>query len=134
MASFTNANYTTATGYMDSPATITAVQTFVNLLKAGDIGSDFQGGASAVSGETGFPKGEYAMYIDGPWAVPTYKGESFTDYGIAPFPSGPGGSVSTVGGEDNWLPRRTATTSLTPRSLPSSLTRHFAQLTMARAG
>ena len=101
--SFTNANYTTATGYMDSPATITAVQTLVNLLKAGDIGSDFQGGASAVSGETGFPKNEYAMYIDGPWAVPTYKGESFSDYGIAPFPSGSGGSVSTVGGEDNMV-------------------------------
>ena len=99
--SFTNANYTTATGYMNSPATITAVQTLVNLLKAGDIGSDFQGGASAVSGETGFPKSEYAMYIDGPWAVPTYNGESFSGYGIAPFPSGSGGSVSTVGGEDN---------------------------------
>jgi multiple sugar transport system substrate-binding protein len=101
--SFTNANYTTASGYMDSTATITAVQTLVNLLKAGDIGSDFQGGASAVSGETGFPKNEYAMYIDGPWAVPTYNGESFSDYGIAPFPSGSGGSVSTVGGEDNMV-------------------------------
>lgn len=101
--SFTNANYTTASGYMDSPATVTAVQTLVNLLQAGDIGSDFQGGASAVSGETGFPKNEYAMYIDGPWAVPTYNGEKFTDYGIAPFPSGSGGSVSTVGGEDNMV-------------------------------
>jgi len=99
--SFTNANYTTASGYMDSPQTVTAVTALVNLLKAGDIGSDFQGGASAVSGETGFPKGEYAMYIDGPWAVPTYQGESFSGYGIAPFPSGSGGSVSTVGGEDN---------------------------------
>src|ERR1700677_664672 len=38
--SFTNSKYSTATGYMDSPATITAVQTSVNLLKAGDIGSD----------------------------------------------------------------------------------------------
>jgi multiple sugar transport system substrate-binding protein len=101
--SFTNANYTTASGYMDSPATVTAVTTLVNLLKAGDIGSDFQGGASAVSGETGFPKNEYAMYIDGPWAVPTYNGENFSGYGIAPFPSGSGGSVSTVGGEDNMV-------------------------------
>jgi len=99
--SFTNANYTMASGYMDSSATITAVTTLVNLLKAGDIGSDFQGGASAVSGETGFPKNEYAMYIDGPWAVPTYTEESFSDYGIAPFPSGVAGSISTVGGEDN---------------------------------
>ena len=99
--SFTNANYTRATGFMDSSATVTAVSTLVNLLKAGDIGSDFQGGASAVSGETGFPKGEYAMYIDGPWAVPTYQGEHFSNYGIAPFPRGAAGSISTVGGEDN---------------------------------
>ena len=39
---------------------------------AGYIGSDILGGASAVSGEQGFPKGQYAMYIDGPWAVDTY--------------------------------------------------------------
>jgi multiple sugar transport system substrate-binding protein len=99
--SFTNANYTQASGYMDSNATETAVTALVNLLNAGDIGSDFQGGASAVSGEAGFPKGEYAMYIDGPWAVPTYSALSpVPSYGIAPFPSGAGGSISTVGGED----------------------------------
>src|SRR5665213_2949411 len=69
--SFTNSNYTQATGHIDSTTTITAVQTLVNLLKAGDIGSDFQGGASAVSGESGFPKGEYAMYIDGPRTRPS---------------------------------------------------------------
>jgi maltose-binding protein MalE len=28
--------------------------------------------------ETAFPKGEYAMYIDGPWAYPTYTAEKFT--------------------------------------------------------
>ena len=98
---FTNAKYNSATGVMNSPRTVAAVQSLVNLLKAGDIGSDFEGGASAVSGEEGFPKGEYAMYIDGPWAVPTYKAVSgMPSYGIAPFPKGPGGSVSTVGGED----------------------------------
>jgi multiple sugar transport system substrate-binding protein len=99
--SFTNKTYTTATGYMNSSKTVAAVTSLVDLLKAGDIGSDFQGGASAVSGEQGFPKGEYAMYIDGPWAVPTYAADNpVPDYGIALFPKGPGGSVSTVGGED----------------------------------
>jgi ABC-type glycerol-3-phosphate transport system substrate-binding protein len=77
------------------------VQTLVGLLKSGVIGSDFQGGASAVSGEQGFPKGQYAMYIDGPWAVPTYSSiKGMPNYGIATFPQGQGGSVSTVGGED----------------------------------
>jgi multiple sugar transport system substrate-binding protein len=99
--SFTNKSYTQASNYMDSGATQTAVTTLVGLLKAGDIGSDFQGGASKVSGEQGFPLGEYAMYIDGPWAVPTYSALSpVPSYGIAAFPSGSAGSISTVGGED----------------------------------
>jgi multiple sugar transport system substrate-binding protein len=99
--SFTNSRYTQASGYMDSPATVSAVTELTTLLKAGDIGSDFQGGASEVSGEQGFPKGQYAMYIDGPWAVPTFAADTpVPSYGIAPFPKGPGGSVSTVGGED----------------------------------
>src|SRR5664280_2918048 len=99
--SFTNGGYTKASGSMDSSATQTAVTTLVNMLKAGYIGSDFQGGASAVSGEQGFPKGEYAMYIDGPWAVPTYSALSpVPSYGIAAFPSGQAGTISTVGGED----------------------------------
>jgi multiple sugar transport system substrate-binding protein len=98
---FTNNSYTKATGYMNNPETVDAVTQLVNLMKAGDIGSDFQGGASKVSGEAGFPTGEYAMYIDGPWAVPTYEtANPKPNYGIATFPKGPGGSVSTVGGED----------------------------------
>jgi multiple sugar transport system substrate-binding protein len=99
--SFTNKSYTKATGFMNNPKTDAAVTSLVNLLKAGDIGSDFEGGASAVSGEEGFPTGKYAMYIDGPWAVATFAADNpKPNYGIAPFPSGPAGSVSTVGGED----------------------------------
>ncbi len=103
---FTNANYTRATGYMDDAGTQAAVQELVNLDKAGVIGSDLKGGAGAVSGEAGFPKDDYAMYIDGPWAVTTYNElkPAFKDYGISLFPSGPGGSASTVGGEDAIIP------------------------------
>ncbi len=125
--SFTNSKYTTASGYMNSTATQTAVTTLVNLLKAGDIGSDFQGGASAVSGETGFPKNEYAMYIDGPWAVPTYEGESFSGYGIAQFPSGRVDPSRRSVAKTTWSPR-TVTTSPTPRSSRSSSTRHSLNL------
>lgn len=98
--SFTNSSWTTASGYLDSAKTDAAVQELVNLDKEGIIGSDFVGGSGAVSGEVGMPKGIYAMYIDGPWAVPTFQGDHFSGYGLAPFPKGPGGSVSTVGGED----------------------------------
>jgi ABC-type glycerol-3-phosphate transport system substrate-binding protein len=131
---FTNAKYTQATGYMDSTATVTAVTTLVNLLKSGDIGSDFQGGASAVSGESGFPKGEYAMYIDGPWAVPTYAGLSpVPSYGIAAFPSGAGGSVSTVGGEDTVVAKDGHHVA-DAEKFAEFLDSPFAQLAMAKQG
>ncbi len=104
--SFTNNSYTRATGFMNNSKTVAAVTQLTNLLKAGDIGSDFEGGASKVSGEQGFPTGAYAMYIDGPWAVPTYEADNpKPNYGIAPFPSGPAGSISTVGGEDTVVAR-----------------------------
>ena len=131
--SFTNNSITTASGYMNGNATEAAIQQLVNLDKAGDIGSDFVGGSGAVSGETGFPKGEYAMYIDGPWAVPTYRQEKFSAYGTALFPSGPGGSVSTVGGEDLVIARDVP-------NLPDSiklaqfLAGPYAQLQMANQG
>jgi ABC-type glycerol-3-phosphate transport system substrate-binding protein len=132
--SFTNGNYTKASGYMDSAATQTAVTTLVNLLKSGYIGSDFLGGASAVSGEQGFPKGQYAMYIDGPWAVPTYSGlNPVPSYGIAPFPSGQGGSVSTVGGEDTVIAKQGHHIA-DAEKFAAFLASPFAQLAMAKQG
>jgi len=132
--SFTNGNYTKASGYMDSSATQTAVTTLVGMLKAGYIGSDFQGGASAVSGEQGFPKGQYAMYIDGPWAVPTYSALSpVPSYGIAPFPSGAGGSVSTVGGEDTVIAKQGHHIAAAEK-FAAFLASPFAQLKMAKQG
>jgi multiple sugar transport system substrate-binding protein len=132
--SFTNANYSTASGHMDSAATQTAVSTLVSALKAGYIGSDFQGGASAVSGEAGFPKGEYAMYIDGPWAVPTYSGLSpVPSYGIALFPSGSAGSLSTVGGEDTVVAKQGHHVA-DAEKFAEFLASPFAQLAMAKQG
>jgi multiple sugar transport system substrate-binding protein len=131
--SFTNNSITTASGYMNGNATEAAIQQLVNLDKAGDIGSDFVGGSGAVSGETGFPKGEYAMYIDGPWAVPTYRNEKFSAYGTALFPAGPGGSVSTVGGEDLVIARDTPNLADSVK-LAQFLAGPFAQLQMANQG
>jgi multiple sugar transport system substrate-binding protein len=131
--SFTNQAITTATGYMNGTATEGAVQELANLDKAGDIGSDFVGGSGAVSGETGFPKGEYAMYIDGPWAIPTYAQEKFSGYGTALFPTGPGGTVSTVGGEDLVI-ARDAPNLADSIKLAKFLAGPFAQLQMANQG
>lgn len=132
--SFTNGSYTRASGSMDSAATQTAVTTLVNMLKAGYIGSDFQGGASAVSGEQGFPKGQYAMYIDGPWAVPTYSALSpAPTYGIATFPSGQAGSISTVGGEDTVVAKQGHHVAAAEK-FAAFLASPFAQLAMAKQG
>jgi multiple sugar transport system substrate-binding protein len=131
---FTNASYTSATGVMSDASTEAEVSTLDGLLKAGDIGSDFRGGSGAVSGETGFPKGEYAMYLDGPWAVPTYSAlKPPPDYGIAAVPSGPAGSISTVGGEDLVIPKNAANLADTEK-FAQFLESPFSQLAMAKVG
>ena len=132
--SFTSPNYKVAAGYMNSSATQTAVSTLVGLLNSGVIGSDFKGGASAVSGEQGFPKGQYAMYIDGPWAVPTYSAISgMPNYGIALFPYGQSGSVSTVGGEDTVVAAQGHNQAAADK-FAAFLSSPFAQLAMAKQG
>jgi ABC-type glycerol-3-phosphate transport system substrate-binding protein len=131
--SFTNPGITTATGYMNGAATEAAVQQLANAYKARQIGTDFLGGSGAVSGETGFPKGTYAMYIDGPWAIPTYNQEKFSAYGTSLVPSGPGGSVSTVGGEDLVI-ARDAPHSADSVKLAQFLASPWAQAQMADQG
>ena len=131
---FTNTDYSSASGVMSDSATQSEVTALAGLLKSGDIGSDFRGGAGAVSGETGFPKGQYAMYLDGPWAVPTYTALTPPpDYGIAPVPSGTAGSVSTVGGEDLVIPKNASNPSATEK-FAQFLDSSFAQLAMAKIG
>ena len=131
---FTNASYTSATGVMSDASTAAEVTALDNLLKAGDIGSDFRGGSGAVSGETGFPKGEYAMYLDGPWAVPTYSALTPPpDYGIAPVPTGSAGSISTVGGEDLVIPKNASNLAATEK-FAQFLESPFSQLAMAKVG
>jgi multiple sugar transport system substrate-binding protein len=130
---FSNAGYTSAAP-MASSDTAAAVAQLISMLKAGEIGSDFKGGAGAISGETGFPKGEYAMYLDGPWAVPTYAAlKPPVDYGIAPVPTGSAGSISTVGGEDLVIPKNAPDLTATEK-FAKFLESPFSQLAMAKVG
>ncbi len=131
--SFTNTSYTTASGYMDGKATLTVLAHLVALDKAGVIGSDFKGGSGAISGETGFPKGQYAMYSDGPWATTTYKQAAFSGYGTEVEPAGPGGHRSVVGGEDLVVAKGGKNLADTIKFV-QYLTSPFAQLAMAKAG
>ena len=132
--SFTNPSLTTATGDMNGHATYAALEELINLNKAGYIGPAFAGGSSATSGEAGFPQGEYAMYISGPWEASTYNAlNPVPNYGIAPFPAGHSGSVSVIGGEDLAIAKggkHLADAELFAQFLASP----FAQLAMAKQG
>jgi multiple sugar transport system substrate-binding protein len=132
-ANFTNKALTTASGFMDSSTMSTCVQQLVTDEQSGVIGSDMAGGSGSISGETGFPKGQYAMYFDGPWAPTSYKAEGFTGYGTATLPVGPGGSISVVGGEDLVVPKDAHNMADTIK-LVRFLQQPLAQLAMASAG
>ena len=96
--SLTNEDQTAATGYINSPATVKAIETFAELVKAGGI-TGFNAGDIPMT--DGFGTGRYAMMLEGPWKSAELAG-AYPDvaYGTAPIPAGEGGSVSVLGGED----------------------------------
>lgn len=94
----TNEDQTVASGYVNSEATIKAVETFAELVKAQAI-TGFNAGDIPMT--DGFGTGRYAMMLEGPWKSAELEG-SYPDvaYGTAPIPAGEGGSISVLGGED----------------------------------
>lgn len=133
--SFTNSGYTKATGFMNSGSTKDAVAMLVGGYAGGHgyIGPDIVN-TTGDSGEQEFPLGKYAMYIDGPWAVPTFQALSpAPSYGIVPMPSGKCGSHTPTGGEDVVVAK--GGHHLTDAELFAQfLTEPFAQLAMAKVG
>jgi multiple sugar transport system substrate-binding protein len=97
----TNDTYTKATGYINSAASVQAVQTLADLYKAGDIPDIMLGAQGGVATSDGLPKGNYAFILDGPWMNPIWAG-SYPNFKPveAAVPAGAAGSVSVVGGED----------------------------------
>jgi multiple sugar transport system substrate-binding protein len=95
----TNPEYTTSTGYFNSPDTAAAYQYLRDGVKKGYIHPGILGGGVDTWG--GFGQGNVAMILEGPWFPPSFKGQ-FPDvkYGMALMPAGKGGSISVVGGED----------------------------------
>ena len=96
--SLTNEDQTVATGYVNSPATVKAVETFAELVQAGGI-TGFNAGDIPMT--DGFGTSRYAMMLEGPWKSAELAG-AYPDvaYGTAPIPAGEGGSISVLGGED----------------------------------
>lgn len=97
----TSPDLTKASGYLDGPKSVQAVQMLVDLYKKGAIPNLITGDKGAVSTQDGLPKGKYANILDGPWMHDIWAGQygSFQPT-YSPMPAGSGGSVSVVGGED----------------------------------
>ena len=98
--SITNPAITTASGYVNSPKSVAALQFLVQLLDAKLLSPSVLGGGLQTSDAIG--KNQTGMILDGPWTPPIF----LTTYpklqlGFAPVPTGPGAqSSSVVGGED----------------------------------
>lgn len=96
--SLTNEEQTVATGYINSPETVKAVETFAMLVQEGAL-TGFNSGDIPMT--DGFGAGRYAMMLEGPWKTAELAG-AYPDvaYGTAYMPAGEGGSISVLGGED----------------------------------
>ncbi len=95
----TNADYTKATGFLNGPGTVGAVTLLKSMLDDKILSPGILGNGIATSDAIG--KAQTATILDGPWMPPIFQ-KQFPDlkFGMSAMPSGPGGSVSVVGGED----------------------------------
>ena len=121
---------TVATGYINSPATVKAIETFADLYKAGAL-TGFNSGDIPMT--DGFGTGRYAMMLEGPWKTAELSG-AYPDvaYGTAPMPTGEGGSSSVLGGED-FAMFTTANKEATWKFM-QFMTSEFAEIEMAKCG
>ena len=94
----TNDDYTKATGYLNSEATVATIQKFADMYKAGQF-TGFNSGDIPMT--DGFGTGRYMMLLEGPWKTAEMDG-AYPDfkYGTSDMPAGAAGSHSVLGGED----------------------------------
>ncbi len=92
----TDPNFTVSTGYLNGPNTKSAYEFLKTLLDRGYMHPGILGGGVDTWG--GFGNDEIAMILEGPW-FPTIFGTEKA-YGFSLMPSGPGGPISVIGGED----------------------------------
>src|SRR3954451_69431 len=132
--SLTNKSFTKASGFLNSPKSVAAVQTLVELYKQGAIPSLITGDAGATGTEDGLATGKYATILDGPWMFPIFA-TAYPAFKLqtAPVPKGAGGSVSVVGAEDIVLSQQSKNKVAALRFI-RFMTSPWAQEQMAHAG
>ena len=91
-------DYSTATGYINSPTAVAVIQKLADLYKAKALsGPTLDPGAA---GDTdGWTAGTYAMEVDGPWRATSMEAANI-DYGAVQMPASSAGSIGVLGGED----------------------------------
>ena len=94
----TNEEETQASGYINSPETVAAIEMLAELYQASAITGWNSGDIPMTDG---FGTGRYMMLLEGPWKISEMEG-AYPDfeYATAEIPAGDGGSVSVLGGED----------------------------------
>lgn len=94
----TNDDFTKASGYLDSDASVKAVQTMLDLhTKKIFTIRDVDGSVDAWDG---IKTGEYAMFFEGPWFFGSYEENAAKGLVPALVPTYNGQSASVVGGEN----------------------------------
>jgi multiple sugar transport system substrate-binding protein len=95
----TDPDITIASGFLNSPESIEAVEMLVELYNQGYLAPTIA--QSGLGSWEGLGSGRYLSTQDGPWAFPSITGQ-YPDVNLehAPMPAGKAGSVSIVGGED----------------------------------
>jgi multiple sugar transport system substrate-binding protein len=90
---------TKATGYVNGADTVAAYQFLKDAVDKAYIHPGIKGGGVDTWGL--LAKGDVAMILEGPWFPPSFEQQyANVPYGMALMPSGKGGSISVVGGED----------------------------------
>jgi multiple sugar transport system substrate-binding protein len=95
---YTNEDFTKATGYMNSDASVKALETIVKWYDEGILGPATMGGKPDVA--NGLFRGNYLFSYQGPWFYTNNKEEDIAKVQSGMLPAGDGGSVTVVGGED----------------------------------
>ncbi|MBA3875858.1 MAG: ABC transporter substrate-binding protein [Anaerolinea sp.] len=94
----TDDNFTKASGILNSDASVAALQWLVDMQNDGLLGPSTLGGKPDSWG--GFKGVNYGMLSDGPWFFPIIAKDMGPQVQGVPMPTGPGGSISVIGGEN----------------------------------
>jgi len=127
----TNDDYTEASGYLDSADSVAALQWLVDFNDKGLLGPSAVGGTPDSWG--GYSSGDYATLSDGPWFFAAMNADMGDVLAGTAIPTGPGGSISVVGGE-NLVMFATSQKQAAAWEFEKFMLSDFAQESMAEVG